>query len=254
MPVVFFQNGWDAEYQEAGGPGSPNFHKSNALKTMRAPAGAAWLPARQGRLDYALVDALQPLPGDIVIPKPRYSAFYNTNLDSTLRARASAHWSSPGSPPTSASNHAPATASSSSILASSCTTRRHAAGPPFIQEATVYNVQTFFGWVSSVAEFNSALQANAGPVTQVEGQTLTPGRPRLGRKPVAACPGSGSCRCWAFADVPSASTGWTAPAAASWWRCRYRWHGALGRFQPSDRDKVAEAVTLTGIAPFAGRR
>src|SRR4029079_13377015 len=35
MTVVYFQNGWDKDYVEAGGPGSPNWHKSNALKTMR---------------------------------------------------------------------------------------------------------------------------------------------------------------------------------------------------------------------------
>jgi hypothetical protein len=35
IPVIYFQNGWDADYREAGGPGSPNWHKSNALKTMR---------------------------------------------------------------------------------------------------------------------------------------------------------------------------------------------------------------------------
>ena len=34
--IVFFQNGWDAEKQEAGTPESPNWWKSNALKTMRA--------------------------------------------------------------------------------------------------------------------------------------------------------------------------------------------------------------------------
>ncbi|ELC6545032.1 isochorismatase family protein, partial [Enterobacter hormaechei] len=35
MLIVWVQNGWDDQYVEAGGPGSPNFHKSNALKTMR---------------------------------------------------------------------------------------------------------------------------------------------------------------------------------------------------------------------------
>ena len=35
VQVVFFQNGWDPDYVEAGGPGSPNWHKSNAIKTMR---------------------------------------------------------------------------------------------------------------------------------------------------------------------------------------------------------------------------
>ena len=36
MPVIFLQNGWDSGYAEAGTPLSPNWHKSNALKTMRA--------------------------------------------------------------------------------------------------------------------------------------------------------------------------------------------------------------------------
>ncbi|MFX9826010.1 pyrimidine utilization protein B, partial [Acinetobacter baumannii] len=37
--VIWFQNGWDPDYVEAGGPGSPNWHKSNALKTMRRRPG-----------------------------------------------------------------------------------------------------------------------------------------------------------------------------------------------------------------------
>src|SRR3954466_417300 len=28
IPVVYLQNGWDADYVEAGGEGSPNWHKS----------------------------------------------------------------------------------------------------------------------------------------------------------------------------------------------------------------------------------
>src|SRR4051812_30111866 len=27
MTIVYFQNGWDEDYVEAGGPGSPNWHK-----------------------------------------------------------------------------------------------------------------------------------------------------------------------------------------------------------------------------------
>ncbi|WP_394060445.1 ATP-binding cassette domain-containing protein [Xanthobacter autotrophicus] len=34
---------------------------------------------------------------------------------------------------------------------------------------------------------------------------------------------------------------------------RYTWHGALGRFRVSDREKVAEALALTGMEPFADR-
>lgn len=34
---------------------------------------------------------------------------------------------------------------------------------------------------------------------------------------------------------------------------RYPWHGALGRFTSIDRDKVAEAMALTDVEPFADR-
>ena len=34
--MIFFQNGWDPDYVEAGGPGSPNWHKSNALRPCAA--------------------------------------------------------------------------------------------------------------------------------------------------------------------------------------------------------------------------
>ena len=88
MPVIYFQNGWDPDYVEAGGPGSPNWHKSNALKTMRAEARAAGQAAGQGRLGLrAGRRAAAAARRHRASPKPRYSAFFNTKLDSMLRAR-----------------------------------------------------------------------------------------------------------------------------------------------------------------------
>ncbi len=60
VPVVFFQNGWDEDYVEAGGEGSPNFHKSNALKTMRRRPELHGKLLARGGWDYELVDALKP--------------------------------------------------------------------------------------------------------------------------------------------------------------------------------------------------
>lgn len=50
----------------------------------------------------------------------------------------------------------------------------------------------------------------------------------------------------------------TAPAAGMLVRelvalGRYPWHGALGRFGATDRQKVEEAIELTGIGAFADR-
>jgi hypothetical protein len=54
-------------------------------------------PELQGKLlakggwDYELIDPMKPQPGDIVVPKTRYSGFFNSTLDSTLRARGIRH-------------------------------------------------------------------------------------------------------------------------------------------------------------------
>ena len=79
MLVVFLQNGWDAAYVEAGGPGSPNWHKSNALKTMRARPELEGKFLAKGGWDYELIDQMKPQPGDIVVPKRRYSCLLYTS-------------------------------------------------------------------------------------------------------------------------------------------------------------------------------
>ena len=153
VQVVFFQNGWDPSYAEAGGPGSPNWWKSNALKTMRDQPELEGKLLAKGTWDYALVDRLKPQAGDIVIEKPRYSAFYNTALDSMLRARGIRNLAFCGI----ATNVCVESTLRDGffleyfgVLLEDAT---HQAGPPFLQEATVYNVEKFFGWVSNTADF-----------------------------------------------------------------------------------------------------
>ena len=157
MPVIYLQNGWDADYVEAGTPSSPNWHKSNALKTMRArPELAGQLLARGG-WDYELVDALAPQPGDIRLHKTRYSAFFNSQLDSVLRSRGIRTLVFVGI----ASNVCVESTLRDGfhleyfgIMLEDAT---HHLGPDFVREATVYNIEKFFGWVSTVADFCTAV-------------------------------------------------------------------------------------------------
>ena len=157
MPVIFLQNGWDRNYVEAGTPASPNYHKSNALKTMRARPDLAGELLARGGWDYELVDALTPRPGDIRVHKTRYSAFYNSQLDSILRARGIRTLVFVGI----ASNVCVESTLRDGfhleyfgVMLEDAT---HHLGPDFIQRATVYNVEKFFGWVSTVADFCGAV-------------------------------------------------------------------------------------------------
>ena len=140
MLIIWFQNGWDDQYVEAGGPGSPNYHKSNALKTMRQRPELQGKLLAKGGWDYQLVDELTPQEGDIVLPKPRYSGFFNTGIatnvcvESTLRDGFFLEYFG--------------------IVLEDAT---HQAGPAFAQQAALFNIETFFGWVSDVESFCHAL-------------------------------------------------------------------------------------------------
>ena len=125
MLIIWFQNGWDDQYVEAGGPGSPNFHKSNALKTM---------------------------------PKPRYSGFFNTALDSILRSRGIRHLVFTGIATNVCVESTLRDGFFLEYFGIVLEDATHQAGPAFAQQAALFNIETFFGWVSDVASFCTALE------------------------------------------------------------------------------------------------
>jgi len=151
--VVYLQNGWDPDYVEAGGPGSPNWHKSNALKTMRERPELEGRLLAKGGWDYALVDALAPKDGDIVLAKTRYSAFFNSQLDSTLRARGIRNIVFVGIATNVCVESTLRDGFHLEYFGVMLEDATHHLGPDFIQAASVYNVEKFFGWVSTVADF-----------------------------------------------------------------------------------------------------
>ena len=153
IQVIFFQNGWDPDYVEAGGPGSPNWHKSNAMKTMRARPELAGKLLAKGGWDYALVDALTPHPGDIVVAKTRYSGFPASNIDSVLRARGIRNLVFTGIATNVCVESSLRDAFHHEYFAVVLEDATHQAGPAYVQQAALYNIETFFGWVSNVADF-----------------------------------------------------------------------------------------------------
>ena len=104
-----------------------------------------------------VLDALAPQPGDIRLHKTRYSAFFNSQLDSTLRSRGVRTIVFVGI--------------ASNVCVESTLRDGHfleyfgvvledatlQAGPAFAQQAALFNIETFFGWVSDVESFCRAL-------------------------------------------------------------------------------------------------
>ncbi|WP_414147086.1 pyrimidine utilization protein B [Erwinia sp. BNK-24-b] len=167
IQVIWFQNGWDDQYVEAGGPGSPNWHKSNALKTMRNQPELQGKLLAKGGWDYELVDQLKPAPGDIVLPKPRYSGFFNTPLDSMLRSRGIRHLIFTGIATNVCVESTLRDGFFLEYFGVVLQDATYQAGPLFAQQAAIFNIETFFGWVSDVDSFCSALQTTSATLTPV---------------------------------------------------------------------------------------
>ena len=157
MLIIWFQNGWDDQYVEAGGPGSPNYHKSNALKTMRQRPELQGKLLAKGGWAFQLVDALTPQEGDIVLPKPRYSGFFNTPLDSILRSRGIRHLVFTGIATNVCVESTLRDGFFLEYFGIVLEDATHQAGPAFAQQAALFNIETFFGWVSDVESFCHAL-------------------------------------------------------------------------------------------------
>ena len=157
LTVVYLQNGWDAGLKTSGGSGSPNWYKSNPLKLMRERPELAGRILTRGSWDYAFVEGLEPQAGDFVVAKARYSGFCGTDLDNVLRSRGVRHLIFAGI----ASNVCvESTLRDAYFREYFCVLVRDAtqqSGPAFIQDAVIYNVETFLGWVSDTGAVCAAL-------------------------------------------------------------------------------------------------
>jgi len=158
VQVVYLQNGWDPDYVEAGTELSPNYHKSNALKTMRRNPNLQGQLLARGGWDYEIVDALAPQPGDIRVHKTRYSAFFNSQLDSILRARGIRNLVFVGIATNVCVESTLRDGFHLEYFGVMLEDATHHLGPEFLQKATIYNIETFFGWVSTVDDFLTSVK------------------------------------------------------------------------------------------------
>jgi ureidoacrylate peracid hydrolase len=104
-----------------------------------------------------IIDALKPGPEDVLVEKPRYSAFYGTNLDTILRSHNIKSLFFTGCATNicvEASIRDAANLNYFPILISDATANN---GPAFMQEASIHNVKLAMGWVSTTRDFLSLM-------------------------------------------------------------------------------------------------
>ena len=159
LKIIYLQNGFDPELKEAQTPGSPVFHKSNALKFMRSNPQYHGKLITKGSWDFDFVDAIRPKPGDTVVTKARYSGFAGTNLDMILRAHRITTLLLAGVNANVCVESTLRDAYHREYFALMIADATYQSGPPKMLEATIFNVEKFFGWVSTTEEVCRALRA-----------------------------------------------------------------------------------------------
>jgi ureidoacrylate peracid hydrolase len=146
MPIVYLQMGYKPDLSDSGGPESPNWHKELGIRLMNCRPDLKGKLVTEGTWDFAIVDELAPQPGDIVIVKTRYSGFARTALDAELRARGVRYLFFTGIATNVCVESTLRDAFFLDYWPLLITDATMAAGPPSIQEATLFNIESYFGW------------------------------------------------------------------------------------------------------------
>ena len=155
LPVFYFRNGFDAALHAAAA-GSPWWVKSHALRLMRERPELAGTLLIRGSWDHDIVNALTPKPGDIVVDKTRPSCFAGTDLQMMLNARGIRSIVVVGIASNVGVEWTLRDGLSREFFGIMLEDATMPAGPAYLQAATVFNVETFVGWVSNSAAFAAA--------------------------------------------------------------------------------------------------
>jgi len=155
--VVFIQSGFDRHHLVVGGSTAPVWHKSEAQVLMRERPELAYRLITEDTWDYELIDELQPLANELVVRKSRYSAFAGTPLDQVMRARRIRNIVFAGVAANVCVESTLREAYHREYFCLLLEDATHHAGPAFLRDATLWNVERFFGWVAAVAMFEAAV-------------------------------------------------------------------------------------------------
>jgi ureidoacrylate peracid hydrolase len=159
--VIYLQNGFAPDLSDVGGPSAPVWHKSNALRHMRAHPETAGQLITRGGWDHAIVDELTPGPDDIVVPKTRYSGFAGTNLDQILSSRRIETVLVCGVATNVCVESTIRDAYHREYFPVMVKDATMAAGGPALQASVEFNVERFFGWTTTGAQVRTAFGRNS---------------------------------------------------------------------------------------------
>ncbi len=158
--IIYLQMGFSPDLSDTGPPDSPSAFKSKGLNLIMQRPEFRDKVYLYGTWGAEIIDELRPHQDDIVIKKQRYDGFVGTNLDIILRKLAIKYLVFIGT----ATNICIESTLRHSffldyfpIMITDATTQL---GPSLVQDATILNIKSNFGWVTNSQKFLNALHNN----------------------------------------------------------------------------------------------
>ena len=140
------------------GPDSVFWHKEASLVYYRDHPEQADNLLLPGTWGAEIIEELRPREGDVLLEKSRYSAFYDTNLDTVLKRFDIKYIITVGLCSNCCVEALLRDAYYRGYFGIMVSDATAACGPEFMQEASLFNIKTFYGWTVSAEDFFRALK------------------------------------------------------------------------------------------------
>ena len=161
LKVIYLQMSFKPDLSDAGDPNSPAYHKELALNMMRARPELDGTLLVDNTWDWQIVDDLTPLAGERVIRKSRYSGFCRTDLEAYLKAGNIRNLLFTGI----ATNVCVESTARAAFFAEFwpilIEDAMNHSGPDFNRQATIWNFEHVFGWVTDADQVIAMLESQS---------------------------------------------------------------------------------------------
>ncbi len=159
VKIIYVRMAYQTGLGDAGGPLSPNYQKELAMVQMRAKPEYYDKLLTAGSWDAEIVRELTPEPGDHVVIKTRYSGFAGTTLDAYLKSHNLRYLFFTGIATNVCVESTARDAYFNEYWPILVEDAMNHSGPDFVREATLWNFEHVFGWLTTCRNLIAALQA-----------------------------------------------------------------------------------------------
>ena len=158
VKVIYLQFGYRPDLSDAGGAMSPNRERHAAVRKIRKGGPDRDKFITVGTWDWQIVDEIRPEPGDLVVPKARYSGFAGTAFESLLNGMDIRYLLFSGVATNVCVESTARDAYFAEFWPILIEDAMNHAGPDFTRDATLWFFETKAGWITDTPKVMEMLE------------------------------------------------------------------------------------------------